>query len=178
MVQNSWGMGKQRSMLITYPCRVMSWQLYSFAVVLKHQICPEDFGWEIKRNKIWKFLRFLFLSESHFGDYDKNKPFPKPPSERAHLTAWRAEGILSSDLPCNFAISLFASVSADAGQQCRRQLASSTCAATVGTCCFFLEDVVNQDFPILPWTPFSCAKEQPWPPSQTSVTSNGTRNFQ
>lgn len=52
----------------------------------------------------------------------------------------------------------------------------STCTTAVGTCCFFLEAVMSLDFPILPWTPFSCAKEQLWTPSQTSVTPNGTRN--
>lgn len=53
-----------------------------------------------------------------------------------------------------------------------------TCTARAGTCCFLPEDVVNLDFPVLPRTPFSCAKEQLWTPSQTPVTPNGTRNFQ
>lgn len=53
-----------------------------------------------------------------------------------------------------------------------------TCTTTLGTCCFFLENVTSLDFPMLPWTPFSCAKEQLWTPSQMSVTPNGTRNFQ
>lgn len=53
-----------------------------------------------------------------------------------------------------------------------------TRTTTVGTRCFFLENVTSLDFPMLPWTPFSCAKEQLWIPSQMSVTPNGTRNFQ
>lgn len=135
------------------------------------------------QNKIsWKFLRLLLegKSKNHTEDYEWNKAFPRPPSERAGLTDCRVRA--SFWLVCLTVLQFlfFASFSPGAGQQGWGQFAITPLKtySTSWDVLFLPRGHSKSGFPHSALNSFFLSQRTALDSISDIRDSNSTRNFQ